>query len=90
MIPSYMDRYTIETRLGHPATDEDMARIHNGGPNGYSKMKSIKLSRVSVISVTSRPFLASSCLETTRGSTLPTHSETKSWFVFPVGKQFEV
>ena len=52
MIPSYMDRYTIETRLGHPATDEDMARIHNGGPNGYSKMKSIKLSRVSVISVT--------------------------------------
>ena len=85
MIPSYMDRYTIETRLGHPATDEDMARIHNGGPNGYSKMKSIKLSRVSVISVT-RKFK----FRNHKGTTLCTHSETKSWFAFPVGKQFEV
>ena len=30
-----MDRYATERRLGHPATDEDIARIHNGGPNGY-------------------------------------------------------
>ena len=31
----YMDRYATESRLGHPATYEDKARIHNGGPNGY-------------------------------------------------------
>ena len=32
---SYMNRYATERRLGHPPTFEDMARIHNGGPNGY-------------------------------------------------------
>ena len=34
-IQAYMKRYATEARLGHAPTDEDMARIHNGGPNGY-------------------------------------------------------
>ena len=32
---AYMNRYATEGRLGHKPTDEDIARIHNGGPNGY-------------------------------------------------------
>ncbi len=35
VIRSYMKRYATAKRLGHPPTDEDIARIHNGGPNGY-------------------------------------------------------
>ena len=34
-LQAYMKRYATEARLGHAPTDEDMARIHNGGPNGY-------------------------------------------------------
>ena len=34
---AYMARYATERRLGRPVTDEDRARIHNGGPNGYKK-----------------------------------------------------
>ena len=34
---SYMDRYATEDRLGHTPTDEDIARIHNGGPDGYRR-----------------------------------------------------
>ena len=33
----YMDRYATERRLGREVTQEDVARIHNGGPNGYKK-----------------------------------------------------
>jgi len=33
----YMERYAIQRRLGHEPTLEDMARIWNGGPNGYKK-----------------------------------------------------
>lgn len=32
---AYMSRYATERRLGHPPTNEDIARIHNGGPNGF-------------------------------------------------------
>jgi len=32
---AYMGRYATEKRLGRPVTLEDIARIHNGGPNGY-------------------------------------------------------
>jgi len=32
---AYFNRYATPGRLGHDPTDEDMARIHNGGPNGY-------------------------------------------------------
>lgn len=37
VMQSYMDRYATEGRIGHPVTDEDIARIHNGGPYGYMK-----------------------------------------------------
>jgi hypothetical protein len=33
----YMARYATERRLGREVTQEDIARIHNGGPNGYKK-----------------------------------------------------
>ena len=32
---SYMGRYATPQRLGRQPTYEDIARIHNGGPNGY-------------------------------------------------------
>ncbi len=35
VIMTYMCRYATEQRLGRPPTDEDIARIHNGGPNGF-------------------------------------------------------
>jgi hypothetical protein len=34
---AYWGRYAIERRLGRKPTFEDLARIHNGGPNGYKK-----------------------------------------------------
>ncbi len=34
---AYMSRYATEKRIGRTVTIEDMARIHNGGPNGYKK-----------------------------------------------------
>lgn len=34
---AYMRRYATEDRLGRVVTAEDIARIHNGGPNGYKK-----------------------------------------------------
>ena len=33
----YITRYATVKRLGHIPTDEDIARIWNGGPNGYKK-----------------------------------------------------
>lgn len=39
---SYMNRYATERRLGHQPTFEDMARIHNGGPNGYKMEATVK------------------------------------------------
>jgi len=38
---AYMARYATEERLGRPVTLEDIARIHNGGPNGYKKLSTI-------------------------------------------------
>jgi hypothetical protein len=38
---AYMERYATEERLGRPVTLEDVARIHNGGPNGYKKQSTI-------------------------------------------------
>jgi hypothetical protein len=35
IMSAYMARYATEKRLGRPVTAEDIARIHNGGPNGY-------------------------------------------------------
>ncbi|MDP6249404.1 MAG: hypothetical protein QGH26_01040 [Candidatus Pacebacteria bacterium] len=33
----YIDYYAIERRIGREPTLQDMARIWNGGPNGYKK-----------------------------------------------------
>jgi len=40
-ILAYWDRYATIERLGREPTDEDRARIHNKGPNGYKKESSI-------------------------------------------------
>ena len=37
MMEIYWDHYATIERLGHEPTLEDLARIHNGGPNGYKK-----------------------------------------------------
>jgi hypothetical protein len=37
MFRAYMARYANERRLGRPVTAEDIASIHNGGPNGFRK-----------------------------------------------------
>ena len=34
---AYASRYATEERIGRPVTIEDIARIHNGGPNGWKK-----------------------------------------------------
>ena len=41
-IYAYWDRYATEKRLGRPVTDEDRAKIHNGGPNGHKKDATMK------------------------------------------------
>ena len=33
----YINKYATTKRLGRTPTDEDMARIWNGGPNGFKK-----------------------------------------------------
>jgi hypothetical protein len=42
VILAYWDRYATIKRLGHIPTDEDRARIHNGGPNGHKKTSTIE------------------------------------------------
>ena len=37
VIRAYWRRYANDRRLGRSPTFEDMARVHNGGPNGYKK-----------------------------------------------------
>jgi len=36
VVAAYMTRYATESRIGRTPSVEDVARIHNGGPNGYS------------------------------------------------------
>jgi len=38
----YSVRYATKRRLGHDPTMEDIARIWNGGPNGYKKPSTVK------------------------------------------------
>lgn len=38
----YLSYYASEKSLGRKATFEDMARIWNGGPNGYKKESTLK------------------------------------------------
>ena len=35
MVRIYLSHYATPERIGRPVTDEDRARIHNGGPNGW-------------------------------------------------------
>tara|TARA_R110002096_G_scaffold168632_1_gene339580 strand:+ start:2211 stop:2645 length:435 start_codon:yes stop_codon:yes gene_type:complete len=42
IVRSYMKRYATKRRLGREPTQEDIARIHNGGPNGYKKKSTIE------------------------------------------------
>jgi hypothetical protein len=37
IIRAYMARYATAERIGRPVTAADIARIHNGGPNGYRR-----------------------------------------------------
>ena len=37
VVKKYMARYATVENLGHEPTDEDFARIHNGGPDGATK-----------------------------------------------------
>jgi len=37
IVLAYWNRYGTIRRLGRTPTNEDLARIHNGGPNGYKK-----------------------------------------------------
>ena len=41
VMQSYMDRYATARRLGHEPTDQDIARIYNGGPNGYRRRNTL-------------------------------------------------
>lgn len=38
---AYWERYATEERLGREPTFEDLARIHNGGPNGCKKKATV-------------------------------------------------
>jgi hypothetical protein len=38
---AYMARYATVKRLGRKPTYEDIARIHNGGPNGYKRKSTL-------------------------------------------------
>ncbi len=40
-VQGYMTRYATQGRLGHAPTCQDFARIHNGGPNGYSNSNTL-------------------------------------------------
>lgn len=42
IVRAYMDRYAVPRRLGRYPTQEDIARIHNGGPNGHRKEATLK------------------------------------------------
>ena len=41
VIQAYMSRYATEERIGRPIINEDIARIHNGGPNGWKNENTI-------------------------------------------------
>ena len=42
IVLAYWDKYATKKRLGHEPTDEDRARIHNGGPSGHKKSSTVK------------------------------------------------
>lgn len=42
MMIVYINHYCTEKRIGRKPSWEDVARIHNGGPNGFKKVSTIK------------------------------------------------
>ena len=42
MVREYLQHYATPARLGHNLAFEDMARIHNGGPQGHKKESTLK------------------------------------------------
>ena len=42
MATLYLQHYGSESRLGHVASDEELARMFNGGPNGHKKSATLK------------------------------------------------
>lgn len=42
IVKAYLKRYATVARLGHLPTQQDCARIHNGGPNGYRKATTVE------------------------------------------------
>lgn len=42
IVLAYMDRYATERRIGRTVTIADVARIHNGGLNGYRKQATLE------------------------------------------------
>lgn len=42
VVVAYMKRYASRKRLGRTATPSDIARIHNGGPNGYKDRRTLR------------------------------------------------
>lgn len=41
VVRAYMQRYATERRLGRRVTAQDIARIHNGGPNGWKRKSTL-------------------------------------------------
>ena len=41
VVRAYMRRYATERRLGRAVTAQDIARIHNGGPNGWKRKSTL-------------------------------------------------
>jgi hypothetical protein len=72
VVRAYWKRYATKRRLGREPTLEDLARIHNGGPNGYKKQSTIKywrkiqemLKRISCFILSNRVSL--NCVDSTR------------------------
>ena len=42
VIQAYMNRYATEAQLKRKVTDQDIARIHNGGPDGFRNSSTLK------------------------------------------------
>ena len=42
ILQAYMKHFAASNRIGRDPTPEDLARIHNGGPNGYKNKLTVK------------------------------------------------
>ena len=42
VVRAYVHHYATQTRLGHVPTDEDFARIHHGGPDGWNSSSTLE------------------------------------------------